>query len=185
VFSRVGLFDNRLGRKEGTLRNQAQREWHLRARAGGARGLYLPEMVVHHLVETSRLQKRYFRRWLYWHGVSRALLFAQTGVDMEEPEQGLQRGCEAQVCGVPRPLLTKAARFARGLAWHTLTRNTATAFDRELWLCFFAGVVRQRWIDRRQPLPRGRHLPQEPQLPRSSARLALATRDDTSRSGPA
>jgi glycosyltransferase involved in cell wall biosynthesis len=35
AFEKTDLFDNRLGRKAGTLRNQAQREWHLRARAAG------------------------------------------------------------------------------------------------------------------------------------------------------
>ena len=38
AFDRIDLFDNRLGRKAGTLRNQAQREWHLRGRAAGLRG---------------------------------------------------------------------------------------------------------------------------------------------------
>src|SRR6185369_12512968 len=55
VFDRVGLFDNSLGRTTGTLRNQAQREWHLRARADGVTGMYLPDMVVHHLVSVDRL----------------------------------------------------------------------------------------------------------------------------------
>ena len=30
--------------------------------------------------------------------------------------------------------------------------RAGTAFDHELWLCFFAGIVRQRWADRRQPV---------------------------------
>jgi len=50
AFTRVGLFDNQLGRKAGTLRNQANREWHLRARELGIRGFYIPEMVVHHVI---------------------------------------------------------------------------------------------------------------------------------------
>jgi glycosyltransferase involved in cell wall biosynthesis len=156
VFERVGLFDNRLGRKTGTLRNQAQREWHLRARAAGARGFYVPEMVVHHLVARERLERQYFRRWLYWHGISRAMLFLQGGFDMEEPE--LERPphiVERQVAGVPVHLLRKAARTLRGFAWHTLQGNRETAFEYELWMCFFAGVVRQRWNDRHLPIAAG------------------------------
>jgi glycosyltransferase involved in cell wall biosynthesis len=156
VFERVGLFDNRLGRKTGTLRNQAQREWHLRARAAGARGYYIPEMVVHHLVARERLEKQYFRRWLYWHGISRAMLFMQGGFDMEEPE--LERpphAGEGQIGGVPVHLLHKAARSLRGLAWHTVKGNVSVAFEYELWLCFFAGIVRQRWQDRRLPIAAG------------------------------
>ena len=156
VFERVGLFDNRLGRLEGTLRNQAQREWHLRARAAGVRGFYLPEMVVHHLVPTSRLRKQYFRRWLYWHGISRAMLFRQGGFDMEEPEleRPLHRG-EALIAGIPRHLLVKTFRAFRSLAWRTLRGDSATAFEYELWLCFMAGVVRQRWRDRNLPVAVG------------------------------
>jgi glycosyltransferase involved in cell wall biosynthesis len=150
VFERVGLFDNRLGRKTGTLRNQAQREWHLRARAAGARGFYLPEMVVHHLVASERLEKRYFRRWLYWHGISRAMLFLHGGFDMEEPElEHPPHAGSRQIGGVPIHLIRKALRSTRSLAWQTLKRNEAAAFEYELWLCFFAGIVRQRWADRR------------------------------------
>jgi glycosyltransferase involved in cell wall biosynthesis len=156
VFDRVGLFDNRLGRKTGTLRNQAQREWHLRARAAGVRGFYLPDMIVHHQVSAERLEKQYFRRWLYWHGISRAMLFRYGGFDMEEPE--LERPPHAgakQIGGVPIPMFGKMLRTIRSLVWHTLRRDVATAFEYELWLMFFAGVIRQRWKDRRLPVADG------------------------------
>jgi glycosyltransferase involved in cell wall biosynthesis len=156
VFERVGLFDNRLGRKSGTLRNQAQREWHLRARTAGARGFYLPDMVVHHLVSASRLEKQYFRRWLYWHGISRAILFQQGGFDMEEPELEQPPNADARrIAGVPWPFMIKALRSSRSLVWHALHTDVRTAFEYELWLCFFAGIVRQRWADRKLPVAPG------------------------------
>jgi hypothetical protein len=156
ALERVGLFDNRLGRKSGTLRNQAQREWHLRARAAGARGFYLPQMVVHHLVPLERLNKQYFRRWLYWHGISRAMLFRHGGFDMEEPElENPPNAGDRMFAGVPIHLFRKAVRSARSLVWHTLTRDVSAAFEYELWLCFFAGVVRQRWSDRHFPVAPG------------------------------
>jgi glycosyltransferase involved in cell wall biosynthesis len=156
AFERVGGFDNRLGRKSGTLRNQAQREWHLRARAVGARGFYIPEMVVHHLVPAERLQKSYFRRWLYWHGISRAVLYRNGGFDMEEPElDAPPHAGDAEVAGVPIHLVWKAARSVRSLLWHTLTGDSATAFEYELWLWFFAGLTRQRWSDRKLPVASG------------------------------
>ncbi|HWF85403.1 MAG TPA: glycosyltransferase [Vicinamibacterales bacterium] len=156
VFERVGLFDNRLGRKAGTLRNQAQREWHLRARAAGERGFYLPEMVVHHLVSPERLAKKYFRRWLYWHGISRATLYRYGGFDMEEPElQNPPHAGERSIGGVPVYLIRKAMRSSRSLIWHSMRRDEALAFEHELWLCFFAGIVRQRWADRKQPVGDG------------------------------
>ncbi len=149
VFGRVGFFDDRLGRKTGTLRNQAQREWHLRARATGARGFYIPEMVVHHLVPPERLTKRYYRRWMYWHGISRAMLYRQGGFDMEEPElEHPPFAGDREIGGVPLHLVWKALRTVRSFVWRALTRDGAVAFEHELWLCFFAGVVRQRWADR-------------------------------------
>ena len=149
VFERVGLFDTRLGRKLGTLRNQAQREWHLRARAAGVRGVYIPDMIVHHVIPPERLQKRYFRRWLYWNGISRAIMYREGGYDIEEPDlENPPNAGARQLFGVPSPLWWKAARSLRSLAWHRLNRHTREALKHELWLCSFAGVARQRWADR-------------------------------------
>jgi glucosyl-dolichyl phosphate glucuronosyltransferase len=156
VFEKVGLFDSQLGRVVGTLRNQAQREWHLRARAAGVRGFYIPDMVVHHLVSRDRLEKQYFRRWLYWHGISRAILYRQGGFDMEEPEVAMpMHAGERLVCGIPVHLLYKAMRTARSFAWHTLRHDVPIAFEHELWLCFFAGLAYQRWNDRKLPVAPG------------------------------
>jgi hypothetical protein len=113
-------------------------------------------MVVHHLVNADRLQKRYFRRWLYWHGISRAMLFLHGGFDMEEPElESPPYAGERRIGGVPLHLIRKSARSARSFLWHTLRGDESTAFEYELWLCFFAGVVRQRWADRKQRVARG------------------------------
>jgi glucosyl-dolichyl phosphate glucuronosyltransferase len=152
ALDRVGLFDNALGRTAGTLRNQAQREWHLRARAAGVVGMYLPDMVVHHMVVPDRLTKRYFRRWFYWHGISRAILFRQGGFDIEEPDALVPPNpTHPQLLGVPTYLLRKAVYAARGYLWHTVRRDAIAAFERELSLWFVAGVIRQRVADRRLP----------------------------------
>jgi hypothetical protein len=145
-----------LGRKLGTLRNQAQREWHLRARAAGVRGVYVPEMVVHHVIPPERLRKAYFRRWLYWNGISRAILYREGRYDIEEPdaEQPPNAGAP-QLFGVPYPLIAKAARTLRSLVWHRMNGRKGVGFERELWLCSFAGVVCQRWADRHLPVTEG------------------------------
>ena len=154
AFERTDLFDNRLGRKAGTLRNQAQREWHLRARAAGLRGFYVPAMVVHHVVEAERLKKRYFRRWFYWHGISRAILFAKLGVDMDSPDNSrLDFSKVPQIAGVPRYMYRTLAAHATDLIRARLRRDPIAAFEHELWLCFFAGVARQRWSERKALIP--------------------------------
>jgi glucosyl-dolichyl phosphate glucuronosyltransferase len=154
AFDKTNLFDNRLGRKAGTLRNQAQREWHLRARAAGLRGFYVPEMVVHHVVEAERLKKRYFRRWLYWHGISRAILFAKLGVDMDAPDNSqLDFSKVPQIAGVPRYMYRTLATHAKDLVRARLRGDVVAAFEHELWLWFFAGIAKQRWTERKVVIP--------------------------------
>jgi glycosyltransferase involved in cell wall biosynthesis len=154
AFERTDLFDNRLGRKAGTLRNQAQREWHLRARAAGLRGFYVPEMVVHHVVDADRLQKHYFRRWYYWHGISRAILFAKLGVDMDSPDTSqLDFSKVPRIAGVPRYMYRTLAEHTKDLLQARLRRDSVSAFQHELWLCFFAGIAKQRWNERNVVIP--------------------------------
>jgi glycosyltransferase involved in cell wall biosynthesis len=154
AFERIDLFDNRLGRKAGTLRNQAQREWHLRAKAAGLRGFYLPDMVVHHVVEAERLTKRYFRRWYYWHGISRAILFSKLGVDMESPDDShMDFSKVPRVAGVPRYMYRAMIGHVRDMGRARMKGDPVEAFEHEMWLCFFAGLLKQRWADRRAPVP--------------------------------
>jgi glycosyltransferase involved in cell wall biosynthesis len=154
AFDKTDLFDNRLGRKAGTLRNQAQREWHLRARAAGLRGFYVPEMIVHHVIEPERLRKAYFRRWFYWHGISRAILFTKLGVDMDAPDTSqLDFSKVPRIGGVPRYMYRTLFDHARDWARARARGDVVEAFEHELWLCFFAGVARQRWSERRVPIP--------------------------------
>lgn len=153
ALDRIGGFDARIGRKAGTLLGQEVREWCLRAHAAGLRGFYAPEVVVEHLIPRDRLAKAYFRRWFYWRGISRAMLYAETGLDMEKPEQSaLDFGAVPHVAGVPRYLYRSAAAALRDSIAGALGRDPVRSFERELWLWFFAGVVRQRWRDRERPL---------------------------------
>ena len=153
AFVRAGLFDGRLGRVAGTLRNQSQREWHLRARAAGLRGMYLPRMIVHHRVDAERLTRRYFYRWFYWHGISRAILYRTTGAHLLEPESAIAHSAERHLLGVPASLWHDAAFAVGSTARRRLRGNRRDAFEYELLLCFFAGVLRQRLRDRRSGDP--------------------------------
>jgi glucosyl-dolichyl phosphate glucuronosyltransferase len=149
ALDRVGGFDPRVGRKAGTLLGQEVREWCMRARAAGLVGFYVPDVVVQHLIPRDRLTKRYFRRWFYWRGVSRAMLYAQSGLDMEKPEApALDARTVRHVAGVPRYLFRTAAWTARDAVRARLSRDYSTSFERELWLWMFAGIIRQRWKDR-------------------------------------
>jgi hypothetical protein len=146
AFDRVGLWDNNFGRRGNSLRGQEQREWCLRARAAGLRGYYLPAMVVHHHVPKERLDKRYFRRWSYWNGVSRAVLYDKLAVDMESPDDSVLDFSSVPHLGrVPRYMWRTAAITTLRMIRAAVRKNEVAAFEHELWLWFFAGVVRQRW----------------------------------------
>jgi glycosyltransferase involved in cell wall biosynthesis len=149
AFTRAGLFDANTGRKAGTLLGQEVREWCIRARAAGVHGWYVPDMRVHHVIPAARLSKHYFRRWFYWRGISRALLYEKTGLDMEAPERTtLDFRTVPHVIGVPRYLFRKALAHAAGWTRTSFHRDAVSAFEHELWMCFFAGIVKQRWKDR-------------------------------------
>ena len=152
AFDIAGDWDERIGRRAGTLLSQDVREWCLRARAKGLRGFYVPEMVVQHIIAPDRLTKSYFRRWFYWGGVSRAMLYQQQGLDLQSPEGSRDQCTDApHVCGIPRTMCRTAARHAAAAITSRLRRASADAFEHDLWLCMFAGIVRRRWLDRQQP----------------------------------
>src|SRR5262249_36327865 len=133
----VGLWDTRVGRKAGTLLGQEVREWLLRARAAGLRGMYIPEMIVHHVIPRDRLNKGYFPRWFYWHGISRAMLYQQARVDMLSPEETtLDFSKVPHIMGVPRYLYRKLLNTMANMLRSRIDGRKAESFDEELWLCF-------------------------------------------------
>jgi len=153
----VGPWNPRIGRKAGTLLGQEVREWLLRARAAGLKGMYIPEMIVHHVISRDRLNKRYFRRWFFWHGISRAILYQQSRIDMLSPEETvLDFSKVPHIMGVPRYLYRSLLRSTANMVKSRLAGREAASFDHELWLFFFLGLWRQRWRDRNLPFGAGR-----------------------------
>ena len=152
AFDTVGPWNNNVGRKAGTLLGQEVREWCLRARDKGLRGFYAPNVIVQHVIHADRLNKTYFRRWFYWRGISRAIMYQQHGLDMEKPQRRVFDFTKVpHVAGVPRYLY----RTAVTTAWHVLGArlrgDDTTAFENELLLWMYAGIARQRWADRAVP----------------------------------
>jgi glycosyltransferase involved in cell wall biosynthesis len=150
ALERAGGFNPRIGRKAGTLLGQEVREWCLRAHEASLTGSYAPDVVVHHLIPAERLTKAYFRRWFFWRGISRALLYAEKGVDMEAPERStLDFSRVPHIVGVPRYMFRTAGRTIVAMIRAAARRAPMARFEHEAWLWFFAGIVAQRWKDRR------------------------------------
>jgi len=105
-------------------------------------------MWLEHIIPADRLRKSYFRRWFYWRGVSRALLYERAGLDMESPERpGHDPSTVPHIAGVPRYLYRKALREVVRWVRDTVRRDPVGTFQHETWLWFFSGIVRQRWKD--------------------------------------
>src|SRR6476659_4922153 len=146
AFNRAGMWDNNIGRKAGTLLGQEVREWSQRARAVGLRGFYSPDLVVHHVIPGDRLTKKYFRRWFYWNGISRAILYQTKGLDMESPEsRSLDFSKVPHIVGVPRYLFRTCLNSFVSIFSALASSDKVASFEHELWIWFFAGVVKQRW----------------------------------------
>jgi len=167
AFTRAGFFDNSVGRKAGTLLGQEVREWCQRARAADLRGFYSPDLVVHHVIPVDRLSKKYFRRWFYWHGISRAILYETKGSDMESPERtSLDFSKVPHIVGVPRYLFRTCLRSFLSMLSSFIRQDAVASFEHELWIWFFAGIVKQRWKNRHKPIPVRLSLPN---LPKATA----------------
>lgn len=152
AFEIVGPWNNRVGRKAGTLLGQEVREWCLRAREKGLRGYYAPASVVTHVIHADRLNKTYFRRWFYWRGISRALMYQQHGLDMESPQRTIFDFARMpHIAGVPRYLYRTAAATLAQVVAARLRGDATQAFEQELLLWMYAGIGRQRWKDRATP----------------------------------
>ena len=74
LFEEIGLFRLDLDRKGASLMGGGDTEFFERAHARGHRLLYLPSLVVRHLVPTFRLTRAFFRERLFYSGYTRAAL---------------------------------------------------------------------------------------------------------------
>jgi hypothetical protein len=82
---------------------------------------------------------------------------------MEAPEQTtLDFSTVPHVFGVPRYLYRKALAAAAAWVRAMFAARSVQAFEHELWLCFFAGILRQLAIAGGKGL-RARRTPSRPQ----------------------
>jgi glycosyltransferase involved in cell wall biosynthesis len=119
LIERVGGFRPDLGRNGKSLLGQEQAEFFYRTRAAGARGLYVPDMVLDHVVAASRLTRNYYRRWFYWKGVSHARVHQIHG----RTELGIDLHRTRQIAGIPTFIFGSAVRNARGWLAALLRRD--------------------------------------------------------------
>jgi glycosyltransferase involved in cell wall biosynthesis len=133
VVRSIGGLRHDLGKLSGTLRTGEDHEFFLRMIAKGYRGVYEPAALVRHFVPRERLERSYFRRWLYQNGqdVSR-LEAAHTG--------GVRR-----LLGVPRYLWRQAAGDAVTMVKAGVAGDSRGRFAASTRLIWFGGYIRDAW----------------------------------------
>ncbi len=149
----AGGFREDLGRDKTSLKGQEVPELLERLRAAGGRGgWYVPDAVVQHWIPAERLTKRYFRRWFYWKGISRAAVKDRVYVGgVWLPASQVRR-----VAGLPRTLYKETLAATVRLARDAARRDPAAAFQAELRLWYAAGYARGSWLGDPSPTAAGR-----------------------------
>jgi glycosyltransferase involved in cell wall biosynthesis len=98
TLNKVGLYNTKLGRTDKRLISGEDDDMYQRLLGAGARGLYVPELIIYHYIPPERLTKKYFRSWCFWRGVSCGV------IDRERRMPVVYLG------GIPRYVYGQAAR---------------------------------------------------------------------------
>lgn len=127
----VGWFNVELGRRGASAGGCEDVDFFERLLLAGKRGLYIPDLVIHHYIPAQRLTKRYHRHWCFHRAMSQARV-----------EQG-RRQPVPHLMGVPRYRVGSAARAVPSLLVAPLRRrwNTPGVFARELAVWELAGYM--------------------------------------------
>ena len=143
AIERAGPYSTALNRSRSSLLGCEDEDMYHRLLAAGARGQYVPDLVIYHHVPVSRLQKRYFRRWCFWRGVSLGVM------DRDRPKP------VPYFAGVPRYTVGRAARGAlkgaAGLLGIGPATDRASRFEQELAWWDLAGFFWGKHFHRSAP----------------------------------
>ena len=136
VLERVGPYSEHLGPSGAArLLSCEDEDMYHRLLNHGARGLYLPGLVIYHHVSADRLTPGYYRRWCFWRGVSRGLMDQR------------HRLAVPYVAGIPRFIYGRAARgLARLITAPARREPWERAFRHELPLWDLAGFAWGRHV---------------------------------------
>ena len=131
ALERAGAYSTALCRTGSRLLGCEDEDMYHRLLATGARGRYVPELVIFHHVPERRLTKRYFRTWCFWRGVSLGVM------DRD------RRAPVTYFAGVPRYRVGRAVRGLWRLATSVLSakraKDDAERFENELATWDLAG----------------------------------------------
>jgi len=130
AFERVGGFSTQCGRGATGLLMSEDKELETRLVREGICGLYVPELIIYHLIPPERLTRRYHRRWRFWNGVSAGVLDRSS----RQPVR--------YFLGIPRYIFGKALRGVAMLPRDRfLARDAQQAFADEIPFWYLLGFI--------------------------------------------
>ena len=99
MFATVGPYSPDLGpRLDRRLFSCEDEDMYWRLVDAGARGRYLPNLIIYHYIHRDRLRKAYYRAWCFWNGASKGVLSRR------------RRSTLPHIAGVPRYVFGDALR---------------------------------------------------------------------------
>lgn len=69
IFNEIGSFNTDLGPKGNLITRGEDTNLFLRLLSKNKKIYYSPNCIVHHVIESNRMQKSYFRKWLFYYGI--------------------------------------------------------------------------------------------------------------------
>ena len=142
VFKEIGLYEENVGAKgKGFISGEDDVLYH-RLLKKKKHGVYNPKLVIYHYVPAYRLNKNYYRQWLFGVGISRYL------ADLyDAPFEG------AKLFGVPRWMYKTALDGVAGKIKYIVGRNETESLAAENQPLVFAGYfygrhLQDTWADK-------------------------------------
>ena len=137
LFEQVGLYATDLGpRASHRLLSCEDEDMYVRLLEHGARGEYIPSLVVFHHVHAERICRRYYRAWCFWNAASKALMRRR-------------RAAVVAVAGIPRYVFGRAARGAAAWVSALVRADPGGRLEAELPVWQLAGYLYGRFRLRR------------------------------------
>jgi glycosyltransferase involved in cell wall biosynthesis len=139
ALDRVGPWRTDLGRVDNSPVCGEDRELCVRLfRARLYDGVYDPRITVQHYVPETRLGRRYFRRWFYWHGRTMARMADSFFVDLDLREV-------PHIARVPRFIYRELTRQVKRWLLSLCRRDAFNSLTEELQLLQYFGFVAECW----------------------------------------
>jgi len=142
AIERIGGWRTDLGKVDNSLIAGEDHELCVRLfLAGFYSGVYDPAVSVRHLVPASRLTRRYFRRWFYWHGRTMARMADAVYLDLD-----LTR--VPSIAGVPRFVYREFLQQCRRWAGRVGRSDALALLIEEVKLVEYVGFFSETWRSR-------------------------------------